>query len=280
MEHDTSMPDVENSPTVRENSHFAGNLLIMLTVLLIMAAELLLFAGKLEYATWLHVFILMCLAGITAYVQNTQMYMPLQALMLLPLFRLVNLSMPVFFKETLYLYLFIYSPLIIPVYLIAVQQKVNWRELGFIKGDIKVFIPIAIIVSFAIAEGEYYIIKPGPLIPDLSLWNLLKLAAVMIFFVGLVEELIFRSVLQTRLERFIGQFPGLMVTSILFGVMHSGYGTFYEMLFTSMAGFTLGYLFQRSRSLPLITLIHGLVNVFLFGIIPFMGPDLGIFKII
>lgn len=270
-------PDATKIP---ESSHFTGNLLIMLTVLLIMAAELLLYAGKLEYAAWLHVFILMCLAGITAYVQKTRMYMPLQALMLLPLFRLVNISMPVFFRETLYLYLFIYSPLIIPVYLIAVQQKVSWRELGFIAGDIKVFIPVAIIVSLAIAEGEYYIIKPGPLIPDLSLLNLLKLAAVMIFFVGLVEELIFRSVLQTRLERFIGRFPGLLVTSILFGVMHSGYGTFYEMLFTSMAGLTLGYLFQRSRSLPLITLIHGMVNVFLFGIIPFMGPDLGISKII
>ncbi len=39
-------------------------------------------------------------------------------------------------------------------------------------------------------------------------------------------------------------------------------------LFTSMAGLAIGYLFQVTRSLPLIALTHGLVNVLLFGFIP------------
>ena len=131
-------------------------------------------------------------------------------------------------------------------------------------------------LGLAIAESEYYIIRPGYLIPDLSFINILKVSVVMILFIGFVEELIFRSILQTRLEEAMGMFSGLVITSVLFGMMHSGYGTFYEILFTSLAGFIIGYLFQRTRSLPFITLIHGLVNIFLFGIIPHLGPGLGL----
>jgi len=49
-------------------------------------------------------------------------------------------------------------------------------------------------------------------------------------------------------------------------------------LFTSMAGLAIGYLFQMTRSLPLIALTQGLVNVFLFGFISIWGRGLGCFK--
>jgi membrane protease YdiL (CAAX protease family) len=98
--------------------------------------------------------------------------------------------------------------------------------------------------------------------------SLIKLSIIMIFFVGFVEELVFRSLLQTRLENSLGSLKGLLITSILFGVMHSGYGTFYEILYTAFAGLVLGYMFQKTKSLPLVSLTHGFVNIFLFGIIP------------
>ncbi|MDD4121171.1 MAG: CPBP family glutamic-type intramembrane protease, partial [Clostridia bacterium] len=41
-----------------------------------------------------------------------------------------------------------------------------------------------------------------------------------------------------------------------------------EMFYTAFVGLFMGYLFQKTRSLPFITLLHGFVNVFLFGIIP------------
>ena len=52
------------------------------------------------------------------------------------------------------------------------------------------------------------IIRTNSLIPDLSIFNLLMLSIVMIFFVGLVEEIIFRSILQNRLEMVLGR-PGV-----------------------------------------------------------------------
>ena len=111
-------------------------------------------------------------------------------------------------------------------------------------------------------------IHAGYLIPDVGFSNLLHISIIMIFFVGLGEELIFRSLLQTRLQTSIGSFRGLLLASLLFGVMHSGYGTFYEIMYTSLAGLILGYMFQKTNNLPFVSLVHGFVNIFLFALIP------------
>jgi hypothetical protein len=136
---------------------------------------------------------------------------------------------------------------------------------------------LGLVLGIALAEGEYRIITTEYMIPDLSIVNIIGLSIVMIFFVALIEELIFRSILQTRLEESFGMLPGLIVTSILFGIMHSGYGNPYEILLTAGVGLLLGYLFQRTRNLPFIVMTHGFTNIFLFGIIPHLGPGLGFF---
>ncbi len=51
--------------------------------------------------------------------------------------------------------------------------------------------------------------------------------------------------------------------------MHSGYGTFYEILYTGFVGLFMGFAFYKTRSLPFVAVLHGLVNVFLFGILPY-----------
>ncbi|MCL7413484.1 MAG: CPBP family intramembrane metalloprotease [ANME-2 cluster archaeon] len=274
MEAEIRQPDASGHEVMPEYRHHKT--LVTVTLCFIVLAELLLYSGWMKYGMWVHVLVLIGLGMATMRLSESDVYRPLQALMLLPLLRLVNISMPVFYEMTLYSYIFIYAPLLIPVYLVAVHQKYTAAQLGLTRGNLKVIIPVSIIIALAIAEGEYYIIRPGYLIPDLSFWNMLKLSLVMILFIGLVEELIFRSIVQTRLEETYGLFYGLMITSLMFGIMHSGYGTVYEMMFTSLAGLVVGYLFQVTRNLPLIALTHGMVNVFLFGVIPHLGPGLGL----
>ncbi|MCQ6963462.1 CAAX protease [Methanolobus chelungpuianus] len=252
--------------------------IILVPVCLIMLAELLLLAGREYISIWMHVGIVMLLAFATTFVHKRELTMVFQALMLLSLLRLVNISMPVFFEKTLYIFVFTYAPLLIPIIIVLRAQdfRFSWRISEEMKRNRILYSLIAVIAAVAIAEGEYAIIEAGYLIPDLSFSSLLQLSIVMIFFVGLVEEIIFRYILQTRLEQVLGTWPALLTASILFGVMHSGYGTIYEVLMTGIAGLVIGYLYVRTRSLYLITLIHGLTNVFLFGIIPHLGPGLGL----
>lgn len=277
---DDSMEDSNIQPSVNFslfNHPMKDWEIVAIPIFAIIVAELLLYMGKQEAGILLHVMIPLSLAISTMWMQESNVTFCLEALAMLPILRLVNISMPVFVPTMLYLYIFIYAPLIIPVFFIMRRQKITLKDLGVTLDNLYLYIPIALVVGYLVSFGEYSIIHPGSLIPDTSALSLLKISFVMFFFVGLVEELIFRSLLQTRLEASFGMVKGLLITALLFGMMHSGYGKVYELLVTGLAGLLIGYMFQRTRSLPLIAITHGFVNVFLFGLLPLLGPRLGIF---
>lgn len=243
-------------------------LYIAVPVLCIVIAELLIFFGRLEAAVWIHIGILFALALSSMFIKDPVIQKIHMPLMLLPVLRLVNLSMPILFKTTLYTFIFIYSPLIISIAAVIIHQRNSLEEIGITKKHFLTYMILSIPLGFLLGLGEYLVIRPGYLIPDLTLGNLVMLTIVMVFFVGLVEELIFRSILQVRFEQILGVQKALIITSLLFGLMHSGYGTFNEMIYTGFVGLAIGILFHKTKSLPFIAVLHGMVNVFLFGILP------------
>jgi len=85
-------------------------------------------------------------------------------------------------------------------------------------------------------------------------------------FAALAEELVFRSVIQSTLEKEFGLFKGLFFAALIFAVMHVEYGI-PEVGFAFFTGLLIGYLFQRTRSLPFVTVIHGTINVLVFGLL-------------
>ena len=237
-------------------------------ILSIALAELLIFSGRMGTAVWVHIVTLIALSFSNIFIKDPEVNKIYQALMLLPVLRLINLSMPIFFDTTLYTFVFIYGPLAIPLAVIVVHQRNSLEQIGITLKHIIPYMLLSVPLGFLLGLGEYLIIRTGYLIPDLTFINLLKLTIVMVFFVGLVEELIFRTVLQTRLETALGVRESLLITSILFGLMHSGYGTYQEMIYTCLVGFVMGFAFYKTKSLPFIAVLHGFVNVFLFGILP------------
>lgn len=237
-------------------------------VLAITLAELLIYSGRMGAAVWVHIGIVITLSLSDIYIKDRQIHRVYQAFMLLPVLRLINLSMPIFFETTLYTFVFIYGPLAIPVAVIILHQRDSLEHIGITMKHFVPYMLISIPLSFLLGFGEYLTIRSGYLIPDLTFENLLKLTIVMVFFVGLIEELIFRSILQSRLEKTLGVREALLITSIMFGMMHSGYGTFQEILYTGFVGFIMGLAFYKTKSLPFVAVLHGFVNVFLFGILP------------
>jgi membrane protease YdiL (CAAX protease family) len=238
-------------------------------VLCIALAEILIFSGKVGIAVWMHIGSLIALSLSNILIKDPDVQKIHQALMLLPVLRLINLSMPVFFETTLYTFIFIYGSLAIPVAVVIIHQRYSLEQIGISMKNIEAYMVLSIPLSLVLGLGEYLIIKAGYLIPDLTFENLLKLTFIMVFFVGLVEELIFRAILQTRLEKALSIGESLLITSLLFGLMHSGYGTFYEILYTGFIGLFMGLAFYKTKSLPFITVIHGFINVSLFGILPY-----------
>lgn len=243
-------------------------LYIAIPILCIALAELLVFSGKIAAAICVHIGILIALSLSNIYIKDPKVHKIYMPLMLLPLLRLINLSVPIFFNDTLYTFVFIYIPLAIPVIAIIIHQRNSLEEIGITTKNFLLYMVLSVPLGFLLGLGEYLIIRPGYLIPDLTFVNIFILTFIMVFYVGLVEELIFRSILQTRLEKTLSVREALIITSLLFGLMHSGYGTFYEMLYTGFVGFFIGFLFYKTKSLPFVAIMHGFANVFLFGVLP------------
>ncbi len=241
---------------------------ILVPVSAIIVAEAFLFLKYTQYGISLHVITLLVLVLAAVRTSDKKISNMLQVLALLPVFRLINITMPIFLTTTLYFFAFVYGPLFIPLYFVAKSQKFSGREIGMSFEKFHLYFPVSIVLGLALGTIEYNIIHAQSLIIAPTFQNFIVFAVIMVMFVGLAEELLFRSILQTRLEQTVGSISGLIIASLLFGAMHSGYGSLYEILFTFSAGFFLGYLFQKTRSLPFITFAHGLINVFLFALIP------------
>ncbi|MEM2934346.1 MAG: CPBP family intramembrane glutamic endopeptidase [Methanocellales archaeon] len=194
----------------------------------------------------------------------------LQIIMLIPLLRIINTSIPVFFPLTIYWFPFIYAPMFIPIYLAAKNQGYTKDQIG-LESNLRrnvLYTGVGLLLGALLGYIEYFLLHPGGLVEDLSLSNFLKITLIMFLFIGLVEELIFRSLLQTKLEQLFNPTYGLIIASLIFAAMHSGYSLPLEIIFAASAGLIIGYLFQRTRNLYFITTIHGTINVFLFAIIP------------
>jgi membrane protease YdiL (CAAX protease family) len=194
-----------------------------------------------------------------------------QSLLLLLLLRIVNISMPQFFTSTLLWYSLIYGVMFLPIYFSIKNQKITLKELGMDFRRLHIYLPVGLLIGAVAALFERRIINPVPLIANINIPNLLILTIVMFVFVAAVEELIFRSILQTRFEKALGLKSGILLSGALFGIMHSSYGILNEILFASIFGIVMSYIFQKTRSFPLILMIHGFANVLLFGLIPILS---------
>lgn len=240
------------------------NLDLMLPIALILLAEALIFVGKPDAAMPIHAANLIFLILSSIFINN-RIY---PALMLLPLFRLLNVAMPIFFNLTLYSYTMVYAPMFIPIYILVKDGFISRSEAGMtFKGFLHYF-PLAISTGFALGWGEYNVIHPQLLTPDKDFKEIAILIITMIFFVGIVEEFIFRSSLQNVLEERIGPIAGLLLASIIFGFMHSGYRLPMELFYVTFAGLIFGLLFWLTKSLPIISLAHGVTNISLFLVVP------------
>lgn len=238
----------------------------------VLGAELGMFTGHTDYALWGHLFtLLFCLLVPIRYESTVTLLTPFA---LLPIFRLVNLGMPTFFELTLFTLPFIYLPLL-PTILIVVRAQDNFsigkNPRAFVIGVIP-----AAILSALLAVGEYTILEPEALIPEWSIGWLLVITVVMFGTVALVEELLFRGVLQRMIGAHFGRWTGVVIASVLFGAMHSIYGSGFEVVFACLIGFVNGIVYEWSDSISLVIVMNTVLNVFLFAVFPLQGARMGI----
>ena len=195
----------------------------------------------------------------------------LRSMMILPMIRIIGLSIPLMQIQPLYWFPIIAIPLFGATYTIMRSQGLTKERVGLIWGNKKVQLLIAL-TGIILGTIEYVILQPKPLIATLNPLTLITASIILIISTGLAEELIFRGIIQKNAENVFGTVMGLLYTAILFTALHIGWNSIYDLLFVFSVALFYGYSFQKTKSIVGITLSHGLSNTFLFLIVPFYAP--------
>ena len=205
------------------------------SLLLLLIGEGLIFAGYGVLGVGMQALNIATVAVIVVALHGERVQLVL-VLALLSLFRVVNLSFTLVSTVTIYWLATTYGVMYVPIILFIIREKMTRYDLGI--DDVRrsvLLLPLGVVVGTGFAFVEYAILMNKALIPNASVSELIQLSIVMIFFVALVEELLFRVLLQPQLIDRSGAVAGILLTSVIFGAMHSGYANVYELLFATGA---------------------------------------------
>ncbi len=185
-----------------------------------------------------------------------------------PLIRILSLALPLNSFPLLYWYLITSVPLFAATWAAGRSLGYSWRGLGMtLRGwPLQVMVGLS---GLAIGAGEYLILRPEPLAAELSWRSIWQPALILFVCTGLLEEMIFRGLLQRSTTDALGRW-GVPYVAMLFAVLHVGYKSLPDVAFVLLVGLFFGWVVARTRSLLGVTIAHGATNIMLFLVLPFV----------
>lgn len=170
--------------------------------------------------------------------------------------------------------------IILGITLIFAKHKgASLRELGLKKPKLKLLLLVSLAAFFllllagTIARIEEFILGPDAtaeeLVQVLVPRNLLQLIAIIglsLALVGPAEELAFRGFVQRGFENSFGKTGGLLIASVLFGLLH-GLNSLRSIIPVSVVSLVLGYIWQKTDGNTTSTAwMHGLYDAIAIAI--------------
>ena len=196
------------------------------------------------------------------------------SLTLAPLIRLVSLSLPLVNFEFAYRYMIVGAPLLLAAFVAGQVVKVNFRMAGVVSSRAWRTQFLVGLSGLGLGYLEYLILRPEFFISEFNWSGLVAPALVLLVFTGFLEEYIFRGLMQYTALFALGGF-GLVYISALFAALHIGYRSVLDLVFVFSVAIFFSLVAYKTRSILGVTLAHGLANIGLFLIFPFISAALG-----
>jgi membrane protease YdiL (CAAX protease family) len=190
------------------------------------------------------------------------------ALALVPLVRIISLCMPLVGIPQIWWYPIIYAPLLVAAIVVVRILGYSFREVGLNLGFSLVQLAVGL-SGFLFGVIEYFILKPEPLISELTWQRIWLPALIFLLCTGFVEEFIFRGVLQRTAVEALGEWRGIVYVCLLFAAVHMGYLSWIDIVFVFFVGLFFGWVVKKTGSLFGVTLSHGITNIVLYLVVPF-----------
>lgn len=192
----------------------------------------------------------------------------LLCLSMAPMIRLVSLALPLMEFPFVYWYMIVGLPLFLAAYLAVRASRLNrgMLNLSYRSWPLQLLIaPVGIGLGYI----EFLILRPDPLISELSLSQALLPSIILLIFTGFLEELIFRGMLQYSAMRSFGR-SGLIYSAVVFTVLHLGYHSIVDLIFVFGVAILFGLLTYWTGSILGVSLAHGITNIGLYLVFPFL----------
>lgn len=183
----------------------------------------------------------------------------LPILALLPLTRILSLSMPLGEVPQTYWYLIVGVPVLI-------AGGLTMRLLKLPLNSMRLQLPswprqaLVGLTGIPLSLMAFLILRPDPLWPQFDWFQFAIGCVILMIFTGLTEEVIFRGMLQQVLVEMFG-LKGIALSSTLFAVMYIGSLSPVYVLFVGLVGLFFGWCVNRTNSLWGVVLAHALLNV-------------------
>jgi membrane protease YdiL (CAAX protease family) len=192
----------------------------------------------------------------------------LPVLALLPLSRLLSLTMPVKQIPQIYWYALVGIPLLIAVALTARLLRLSWADLGLCSCS-WLTQGIVALSGLPLSIVAFLLLRPEPSVANFDWRNLAVGSLILMIFVGFVEEIIFRGLLHRVTREMFGRL-GIYCSSVLFAAMYIGSLSPGYVIFIGLVGLFFGWCVSRTGSIVGVTLAHGVLNIGAMLVWPFL----------
>ena len=192
------------------------------------------------------------------------------ALTLVPLIRILSLVMPLSTFAPIYWFIIIAVAVYLAFIALVIQQRIELKECGIRLPKLK-HLPLEIgiiLLAVPIGVAEYYILRPLPFIDSFSITNIVMAVLILFIATGLMEELIFRGLIQKKAIAILGSWKGILFTTLIFAILHVGNLSILDVLLVFSIGGSYSIIVYKTKTIIGVTISHTVVNIFLFIICP------------
>lgn len=242
-------------------------------LILIVVAELLVSLGSPQVGLAFHMIILMLIPVhySLAHASGNSNAPMLLTVALAPLIRILSLSLPLANLPLLSWYVIIALPLFASAVVVMRVLGISWRSVSVVL-HLRA-LPLQLVIGMSglvLGYIEFIILHPRPLVPIDSFWLVLVGVLAMVAGTGVLEEFIFRGIMQYVAIYSMGK-NGIIYVSILFAALHIGYLSVADLIFVFFVGLFFAWAVLKTGSIVGVAVSHSLTNIVLYFVMPFIG---------
>lgn len=225
--------------------------------------------GNLKTGMIVHGCLLVILLLHSTIVENRYFSNLYASLSLAPLIRILSLSIPLLHFGYIFWFLIVAVPIFATIFTCIYIQGIDPRSVGLKIPPYK-DVPFTcgiILLGIPMGWAEYQILEPEFMLGAHASW----LVPILILMVGtgVLEELLFRGLLQHTFTEAVGM-HGILVVSAIFGFLHLG-NSWLDCLLAGGIGFIFALVVRKTGSIYGVSISHGVINIMLFLVMPYLA---------